>query len=55
MLWFKNLLVYRLSRDVHLVPDEVEKMLGSMAFTPCGSQDMAKRAGSLRWVPTATR
>ncbi|TBL49264.1 recombination-associated protein RdgC [Obesumbacterium proteus] len=42
MLWFKNLLVYRLSRDVHLVPDEVEKMLGSMAFTPCGSQDMAK-------------
>ncbi|MBW7983447.1 recombination-associated protein RdgC [Enterobacillus tribolii] len=42
MLWFKNLLIYRLSRDVHLVADEMEKQMDSLSFTPCGSQDMAK-------------
>ncbi len=42
MLWFKNLMVYRLSRDISLRAEEMEKQLASMAFTPCGSQDMAK-------------
>ncbi|CAI1560672.1 recombination-associated protein RdgC [Serratia fonticola] len=42
MLWFKNLMVYRLSRDVALTADEMEKQLSAFAFTPCGSQDMAK-------------
>lgn len=42
MLWFKNLMVYRLSRDVALSADEMEKQLSAFAFTPCGSQDMAK-------------
>ncbi|MEA1063867.1 recombination-associated protein RdgC [Erwinia sp. HR93] len=42
MLWFKNLMVYRLSRDISLNPDEIEKQLAQYSFTPCGSQDMAK-------------
>ena len=47
MLWFKNLMVYRLSRDVTLRAEEMEKQLAPLAFTPCGSQDMAKTG----WVP----
>ncbi|WP_168394911.1 recombination-associated protein RdgC [Erwinia amylovora] len=42
MLWFKNLMVYRLNRDIPLVADEMEKQLDAFSFTPCGSQDMAK-------------
>ncbi|ELW8191742.1 recombination-associated protein RdgC [Yersinia enterocolitica] len=42
MLWFKNLMVYRLSRGVSLSADEMEKQLSAFSFTPCGSQDMAK-------------
>ncbi|QCR36947.1 recombination-associated protein RdgC [Nissabacter sp. SGAir0207] len=42
MLWFKNLMVYRLSREVSLSAEEMEKQLSAFTFTPCGSQDMAK-------------
>jgi recombination associated protein RdgC len=42
MLWFKNLMVYRLSRDITLSADDMEKQLAELTFTPCGSQDMAK-------------
>ena len=54
MLWFKNLMVYRLSRDIELRAEEMEKQLAELTFTPCGSQDMAKTG----WVSpdrTATR
>lgn len=37
---FKNALIYRLSRDVDL--SGMEEKLAAFAFTPCGSQDMAK-------------
>lgn len=47
MLWFKNVMVYRLSRDIALNQDEMEKQLALYSFTPCGSQDMAKTG----WVP----
>ncbi|MBP2849254.1 recombination-associated protein RdgC [Dickeya oryzae] len=42
MLWFKNVMIYRLSRDISLSADAMETQLASFAFTPCGSQDMAK-------------
>ncbi|CQJ58573.1 recombination-associated protein RdgC [Yersinia rohdei] len=42
MLWFKNLMVYRLSREVSLSADEMEKQLSALSFAPCGSQDMTK-------------
>ncbi|MBH3122439.1 recombination-associated protein RdgC [Serratia ureilytica] len=37
---FKNALIYRLSRNVDL--SGMEDKLAAFAFTPCGSQDMAK-------------
>lgn len=42
MLWFKNLMVYRLSRDISLRAEEMEKQLAGLTFTPCGSEDIAK-------------
>ena len=47
MLWFKNLMIYRVSRDISLRAEEMEKQLAAFSFTPCGSQDMAKTG----WVP----
>lgn len=42
MFWFKNIMIYRLNRDVTLSAEEMEKQLAGSSFTPCGSQDMAK-------------
>ena len=47
MLWFKNMMVYRLNRDIPLSEDEMEKQLDAFTFSPCGSQDMSKTG----WVP----
>ncbi len=37
---FKNVLIYKLSRDVSFA--NLEEQMAQFAFTPCGSQDMAK-------------
>lgn len=42
MLWFKNMMVYRLNRDIPLSADDMEKQLEAYTFSPCGSQDMSK-------------
>ncbi|MBO8135537.1 recombination-associated protein RdgC [Dickeya fangzhongdai] len=39
---FKNLTIYRLSRDISLSEGAIETQLASFAFTPCGSQDLTK-------------
>lgn len=42
MLWFKNMMVYRLNRDIPLSADDMEKQLEAYTFSPCVSQDMSK-------------
>lgn len=42
MLWFKNLLIYRLNREITLSTDALEKQLATLSFSPCGSQDISK-------------
>lgn len=44
---FKNIFIYRLSREVNWDTAEVNAALNKFVFTPCGSQDIAK-AG---WTP----
>lgn len=45
--FFKNMMIYRLSRDFNIDTAELERQLELLRFTPCGSQDMAKTG----WVP----
>ncbi|PCS23739.1 DNA recombination-dependent growth factor C [Candidatus Enterovibrio escicola] len=42
MIWFKNIFVYRLTRDIDLDPKLIEKQLSEFLFTPCGSRDFHK-------------
>ncbi|MGK2946648.1 MAG: recombination-associated protein RdgC [Candidatus Malihini olakiniferum] len=42
MLWFKNIIIYRLNRDIALSADTLEKQLSKFSFTPCSSQDLSQ-------------
>lgn len=50
-MWFKNLMLYRLTDEFELTPDEFEAYLETQAFVPCGSQDQSKYG----WVPPLGR
>lgn len=46
MNFFKNAIVYRITRDIQISAEQLEEALKTLEFTPCSSQDMS-RAG---WV-----
>lgn len=39
---FRNVCIYRLSRDHHIDPGTLEEQLKALEFTPCGSHDLAR-------------
>ncbi|GAA5523908.1 recombination-associated protein RdgC [Microbulbifer aestuariivivens] len=50
-MWFKNLRVYRLTKEFALSADKLNELLEPQAFVPCGSQDAARYG----WVPPLGR
>ncbi|MGL9769193.1 MAG: recombination-associated protein RdgC [Sodalis sp. (in: enterobacteria)] len=42
MLWFKNIIIYRLRQPIKLSVKQIEQQLSAFTFTHCGSQDMTK-------------
>jgi len=47
IMWFRNLLVYRLASNNRVKADDLEKKLEENALQPCGSFEMESRG----WVP----
>ncbi|MEX2962684.1 recombination-associated protein RdgC [Microbulbifer sp. TYP-18] len=41
-MWFKNLRLYRFTKEFTLDADKLSELLEAFAFTPCGSQDSAR-------------
>ncbi|KUJ84407.1 recombination-associated protein RdgC [Microbulbifer flavimaris] len=50
-MWFKNLRVYRLTKEFDLTAEKLNELLEPQAFVPCGSQDAARYG----WVPPLGR
>jgi recombination-associated protein rdgC len=42
MLWFKNLAIYKLTKDIDLSDTTLKSALEDLEFTPCGPQDISK-------------
>ena len=51
-MWFKNLLLYRLTGPLGWTDEELEQHLANTPFQPCGSQDLA-RVGWVSAMPHA--
>ncbi|MCO1335146.1 recombination-associated protein RdgC [Microbulbifer sp. OS29] len=50
-MWFKNLRIYRLTKEFTLDAGKLDELLETQAFVPCGSQDSARYG----WVPPLGR
>lgn len=50
MLWFRNLLPYRLATDHGLTAEIISQALEKKPFVPCGSQDLMSQG----WIPPAS-
>ncbi|HIF50588.1 MAG TPA: recombination-associated protein RdgC [Thiotrichaceae bacterium] len=46
-MWFKNLRIYRLTKDIDLSPETLEAALAEQNFSPCANMDFSKYG----WVP----
>ncbi len=55
MLWFKNLMVYRLSREISLRAEEMEKQQQRWHLPHAAARTWRRWAGFLRWDRTAMR
>jgi len=45
-MWFKNLRIYRFTKDIDLSPDALEEALAEQAFQPCNNMDFSR----IGWV-----
>ena len=50
-MWFKNLMLYRLSDSYDMTPEELEAYMETQAFVPCGNQDQSRYG----WIPPLGR
>ncbi|WP_445361418.1 recombination-associated protein RdgC [Microbulbifer sp. EKSA005] len=50
-MWFKNLRIYRLTKEFSLDAEKLNELLEPHAFVPCGSQDSTRYG----WVPPLGR
>lgn len=47
MMWFKNLIIYNITRTINFDAERLEQQLADFAFSPCSSQERARRG----WAP----
>ncbi|MDO6764672.1 recombination-associated protein RdgC [Agarivorans sp. 1_MG-2023] len=41
-MWFKNLMLFRITNELELEPEKLDATLDELSFSPCGSQDISK-------------